>query len=194
MRIVLRKATMADADVLIRLFEIASFGFVEHIFRKLSDPGADIGHVLRGRLADPVSHLHAGKARLAEVDGFAVGLLSGEAVEDPPPPLDSDLPSMLRPIMELEHLAPGTFNVGFLAVVPEARGQGVAQALLEDAAGRAPAKGMSLSVHDGNAPARRLYERFGFREFARRPIVKAGWDIPASDWILMIRPGGGAVS
>jgi ribosomal protein S18 acetylase RimI-like enzyme len=181
MRIVLRAATMADADALIGFFDIASFGFVEHIFRKLSDPGADLANVLRARLADPASHLHVGKARLAEIDGVVVGLLSGEVIEDPPPPLESDFPAMLRPIMELEHLAPGTFNIGFLAVLPEARGQGVADC--------APAKGMSLSVHDQNAAARRLYEGFGFRETARRPIVKEGWDIPARDWVLMIRPG-----
>jgi ribosomal protein S18 acetylase RimI-like enzyme len=190
MRIGLREATMADADALIGLFDIASFGFVEHVFRYLSDPGADIAHVLRARLADPASHLHVGKARLAEIDGVVVGLLSGEVVVDPPVSLDSDFPAILRPIMELEHLAPGTFNVGFLAVLPEAQGQGVARALLEDAAGRAPAKGMSLSVHDQNAGARRLYESFGFREAARRPIVKAGWKTAARDWVLMVRPGG----
>lgn len=188
MRKGLREATMADA--LTGFFDIASFGFVEHIFRRLSDPGADIAAVLRARLADSASHLPYGKARLTEIDGVAVGLLSGDVVEDLPPQLDSDFPTMLRPIMELEHLAPGTFNACFFAVLPDVWGHGVARALPEDAAVHAPAMGKSLLVHDQNAPARRLYENFGFHEVARRKIIKEGWDVPARDWVLMTRPGG----
>jgi len=58
-------------------------------------------------------------------------------------------------------------NVHDLAVVPGRRGRGIGRALLTAAEERARAGGcckMTLEVQDGNAPARILYERFGFRD------------------------------
>jgi ribosomal protein S18 acetylase RimI-like enzyme len=57
-----------------------------------------------------------------------------------------------------------------VGVVPEARGRGVASALLQAVVTRAAQRqlaGLSLSVEDGNA-ARRLYERAGFEVVGRR--------------------------
>ena len=47
--------------------------------------------------------------------------------------------------------------------------------------------GLSLIVASGN-PARRLYARKGYREAARRPIVKEDWVVDSDDWILMTKP------
>ena len=58
-----------------------------------------------------------------------------------------------------------------LAVVPEARRQGVAAALLAGAmaeAGEQAAQTMVLEVATGNAAARALYQRAGFVEAGRR--------------------------
>ena len=60
-------------------------------------------------------------------------------------------------------------NVHDLAVLPEHRGRGVGRALLAGVEQRARARGcgkLTLEVQDDNEPARRLYERFGFRDFA----------------------------
>ncbi len=57
-----------------------------------------------------------------------------------------------------------------MAVVPQARGRGVGSALLVACLDRARAEGrraLSLSVEDGNAAARALYERHGFRAVGR---------------------------
>ena len=40
----------------------------------------------------------------------------------------------------------------------------------------------------GNAGARRLYERTGYTETARRPIVKDGWDCASDEWVLLVKP------
>jgi ribosomal protein S18 acetylase RimI-like enzyme len=57
-----------------------------------------------------------------------------------------------------------------MAVVPHARGRGIGSALLVACLDRARAAGrpaVSLSVEDGNAAARALYERHGFRPVGR---------------------------
>ena len=86
---------------------------------------------------------------------------------------------MFVPLQELENLAPGTWYVNVLAAYPEHRGQ----RLRHGAAGRGrdrwrptrPCAGLSIIVSDTNAGARRLYERCGYREIARRAKVKEGW-------------------
>jgi len=58
-------------------------------------------------------------------------------------------------------------NVHDLAVVPEHRGEGIGRALLEAAEARALSRGcckLTLEVQDDNAPARTLYQRFGFED------------------------------
>jgi ribosomal protein S18 acetylase RimI-like enzyme len=61
---------------------------------------------------------------------------------------------------------PGVVNLFQVWVAPEARGHGVAAALLDAALGWARSRGaraMQLGVVCGNDAARRLYERAGFR-------------------------------
>ncbi len=58
-------------------------------------------------------------------------------------------------------------NIHDLAVIPGHRGRGVGRALLAAAEARARARDcckLTLEVQDDNAPARLLYERFGFRD------------------------------
>jgi hypothetical protein len=46
---------------------------------------------------------------------------------------------------------------------------------------------MSIIVADTNTGARRLYERCGYREVARRRMVKDGWQHPGSDFVLLTK-------
>ena len=58
-------------------------------------------------------------------------------------------------------------NVHDLAVLPEKRGRGIGRALLAAAEADALGEGcckLTLEVQDDNAPARGLYESFGFRD------------------------------
>lgn len=47
-------------------------------------------------------------------------------------------------------------------------------------------RGISLIVSDINRGAQRLYERLGYEEVARRPIVKEQWQNDGREWVLMI--------
>ena len=100
------------------------------------------------------------------------------------------MPAMFVPLQELEDLVPGTWYVNVLAAYPDARGNGHGRALLGiadrlAAAGNRP--GLSIIVSDANTAARRLYERCGYRETARRPKVKEQWQAAGTEWILLTK-------
>ena len=60
-------------------------------------------------------------------------------------------------------------NIHDLAVVPERRGQGIGRALLEAVEAEGVRRGccrLTLEVQDENRRARRVYDRFGFIDFA----------------------------
>ena len=77
-----------------------------------------------------------------------------------------------------------------LATYPQYRGRGYGAELLsiaEDIARDTSKRGLSIIVADANVGARRLYERCGYRELARRAMVKAQWDHPGTDWVLLVK-------
>ena len=46
---------------------------------------------------------------------------------------------------------------------------------------------MSVTVSDANIGGRRLYELLGYRETARRTMVKEQWVSEGHEWILMAK-------
>jgi mycothiol synthase len=71
------------------------------------------------------------------------------------------------------HPAAGSWEVIYMGLIPEVRGSGVGDAIARHALERASAAGVErvvLAVDAGNAPARSLYARHGFRAWDRRTI------------------------
>jgi ribosomal protein S18 acetylase RimI-like enzyme len=103
------------------------------------------------------------------------------------------LPDLVRPLVELESQAPGSWYVNALAVFPEYRGAGLGSLLLAEAERLAQSTGaetLSLIVAGQNEGARRLYERTGYRMAARRPLVAFPGSQHEGDWVLMMKPIG----
>jgi ribosomal protein S18 acetylase RimI-like enzyme len=46
---------------------------------------------------------------------------------------------------------------------------------------------MSVIVSNANHGARRLYERTGYSEIARRPMVKDDWVNEGTEWVLLTK-------
>jgi len=86
-------------------------------------------------------------------------------------------------------LIAGELQIQNLATAPAFRRQGVAARLLDQVLARSRAAGLEaawLEVRAGNVAAIKLYERFGFREVARRP----GYYADGEEAVVMgYRPG-----
>jgi ribosomal protein S18 acetylase RimI-like enzyme len=190
-RPVFRPATRADADVLAELVNFAGEGMPLYLWGKLTERGETAWDVGRRRAAREQGAFSYRNATMVEHDGNGVGCLIGYEIADAPEPIGPDVPAMFRPLQELENLAPGTWYVNVLAVLPKYRGLGYGTELLRlaDATGRKLGKrGMSVIINEANAGGRRLYERMGYRQAATRPMVKEGWISEGRNWVLLTKP------
>ena len=186
-----RCATLADAVDLANLVEFASEGFSFYFWTQLAGPGRDPWEIGRERVSSETLGVSYRNALIAERAGRTIGVLIGYPLDVETERNEETLPALLVPLHELMSLAPNTWYVHVLAAYPEQRGRGVGSALLVEAdrlAAKAGVAGLSLIVSDTNAGARRLYERHGYREVARRRMVKNGWQHPGADWVLMKKP------
>ena len=191
MPVTLRPAVPEDAELLARVIDMAGEGLPLHLWSGMAAPGQDPWEVGRARARRDSGGFSWRNAVVAELAGQPAGAIVTYATDPEPEPPAADTPAMFVPLIELEALAPATRYINALAVLPQARRQGVAQALM-GAVAPGP-RGTSLIVTDTNAAARALYGRLGFAEAARRPVVAGGWQTPARDWVLMLRGVQGGV-
>ena len=183
------RATPADAGVLAELVQLASEGLGLHLWTKLA-AGGDPWSAGRARMSRETAGLSYRNAVIATLGGQPVAGMISYPLGDDAEAIPDDEPAVLVPLHDLMNLARGTWYVHALAVSPHHTGSGYGSALLAEAerlAARAGKSGMSLAVTDTNAGARRLYERCGYRETARRKMIKEGWDHPGIDWVLMTK-------
>jgi ribosomal protein S18 acetylase RimI-like enzyme len=192
LRFATRTATPADARLLATLVDLAGEGIPAFLWGQQAVPGQtplDIGMQRAARAEGGFSYK---KAWIAEVGGRAAGMLLGYPQPDPyeTGPLD-DLPPVVRPLVELEALSPGSWYVNAVAVLPDHRGAGVGSrlmALAKTSAGSAGCRDLSLIVAEDNRGAVALYRRLGYAEAARRQVVTYPGCRHGGDWLLMVCP------
>ncbi len=186
----LRVATAQDAPVLAELVNYAGEGLPEYLWTSMADNGQDPWQIGRERQAKKAAE---GQIFVVDDGKGAVAGLTGYVIPASPDPIPDDMPAMFRPLQELENLAPATWYVNVLAAIPAERGKGHGTRLLalaEELARDANLNGLSIIVADNNQGARRLYERSGYRETARRPMIKEGWQTEGDNWVLLVRDFG----
>ena len=185
-----RRATLDDVAALTELVEFAGEGLPLCLWTQLAGPGGDPWQIGRKRVSSETEGISYRHALIAERAGKTIGALIGYPLPDEPEPIEGALPALLVPLHELMNMAAGTWYVHALAAYPQHRGCGLGTALLGEAdksATSAGTSGLSLITSDTNTGARRLYERTGFREAARRRMVKENWQHPGTGWVLMIK-------
>lgn len=188
----IRDAVPGDAADLARLINMAGEGLPQFLWRKESEEtGLDpirIGGQRAARDEGAFSYRHA---RMAETEGSVTGMALAYRLDDPGEPVNlTTLPAVVRPLVELEALAPGSWYVNAVAAYPEYRGQGIGMALMEDCERAARADGagsLSLIVAGENSGAHRLYLRLGYRDISALPLVTWPGGPDGGDWILMAR-------
>jgi ribosomal protein S18 acetylase RimI-like enzyme len=185
-----RQAQESDALDLACLIDSASRGLVLWFWSTLREPGQSTIEVGRHRIRTlSASPLYYGAFTVAEINGAIAGALTGRLIPVPYERGDSaDLPEIFAPLLELEAVAAGTWYLTIVSVYPEFRGKGVGSALLnkaEEIARLTGAAQMSLVVEDANVAALRLYLRYGFDEWTRRPYLPFPGSTDEGDWVLL---------
>lgn len=187
-----RHALPDDAPALAELVNIAGEGLPLYLWTQMAEAGQSPWALGRERARRERGGFSYRNAIVREHGNAIAACLVGYPLDDEPAPADySELPPMFVPLQQLEDLVPGTWYVNVLAVYPEYRGRGFGRALLvtaEDIARDLGKRGLSVTVADSNIGARRLYERQGYAERARRAMVKQGWTSPGTEWVLLVKP------
>lgn len=191
MAIEIRSATASDAAHLVRFINMAADDLPLHFWRKSVGPEGDPWALGQERAARETGNFSYRNAWLAESDGKVGACLLGYAAESPDGPIDPDTPPIFVPLLQLEALIPGSWYLNVLASYQAFRGQGLGSALLAHAERIAATAGhdsISLIAADTHQDALRLYAAKGYREVARRAVVKDDWAVDASEWILFSKP------
>ena len=188
----IRRGQRRDAADLAVLVDIAAEGMASYMWRKtagVSELPAAIG---RARALRDEGGFSYRNAHIAEIEGEVAGAMVGYPLFDESSDL-SDVPPLVRGLVELELAVPDYWYVNVLAVYPEYRGRGIGTALLERAdelGSHANTRGMAIIVASGNEDAYRLYQRQGYRLFRKRRAADFPGAQRGQDWLLLTKPHG----
>lgn len=212
----IRRARPEDAPFLAWVALTAARSHVERGFVDVLVPGEGDGPRLafmETLLTSERRHWchHAGFL-VAEVDGRPAAALCGYAVDDPElaPPVDAivaaarargwsdaDLAAAfgrLKPIVDcLPEDVPGAWAVEWVATDPAHRRRGLVDALVQAALDEGRARGhrtAQILILIGNEPARRAYEKAGFRPADERRSPEVAAAIGAPGYLQLRRPLG----
>ena len=188
----IRSATSADAGHMAFLINLAGDGVPEYLWSGMAEgdqTGLEVGEQRAAAQQGSFSH---GSTRLACDGDTVLGMLVAYRIDDPYEMGDlNEYPEVVRPLIELEALAPGSWYINAIATYEQHRGKGVGTALMaetEAAAREAGCTNLSLIVADQNTTASRLYRHLGFAATASRPVVPFPGGHLAGDWELMLKP------
>ncbi len=190
MPLTIRKATLDDAALLVRIVDMASDGVVPALWAKMAPKGMDgaaLGHALVGAEEGDFSYRHG---FVVERDGVKVGGLIGYSLPTTPQPVGPEVPEIFVGVEELAHQVPGHWYINFMAVVPEGRRQGLGAALLNQAEEQArdcASPGLALIVAASNGNAMSLYQRAGYTERARCPFDLSDFGDEPTEAVLMVK-------
>ena len=184
--VILRPAEKSESRTIASLYSISSDGVADYIWTRLAQPGEDILDVGQRRYEREDSVFSYRNCTVVEIAGSIAGMLvafplqaGGDSVESDP---------VLVPYSRLEE--DNSYYICGMAVFPEHRGRGIGHRLLDLAEKHARAQGfgkLSLIVFEQNEGAKRLYDRTGYRETAREPVVPHPLIHYTGDAILMVK-------
>lgn len=187
----IRNAEKENARELAYLINLAGEGIPEHLWTGMiegNESALDVGARRAARAEGSFSYT---KARICVENNALLGMILAYRQPDPyeTGPL-SEYPDIVRPLIELEARAPGSWYINAVATYKEHRGKGVARKLMADAEVRARSGGcdrMSLIVASENAGAIRLYEYLGFHVAGTLPVIPYPGGLHGGDWVLMTK-------
>ena len=182
-----RPASKAECGIVARLYSISSDGVADYIWSKLAAPGEDLLEVGRRRYERESTDFSYENCTMAEIGGEVAGMLVAFPM-NVDSEADSELDPVLVPFDRLEE--DNSYYICGVAMLPEHRGRGVGSrlmALAEEQALELGFEKLSLIVFEQNVAAHRLYQRLGYKEVAREPVVPHPLIHVTGDAILMVK-------
>ena len=188
----IRDAKKKEADQLAWLVNLAGEGIPEYLWQQMAGENETAMEVGIRRVSSENIAFSYSKTRVCEEEEENVlGMLIAYRLPTPYPiDVADDFPEIVRPLVQLEARAPGSWYINAVATYPEHQGRGVASLLIEDSVERARLLGChqaSLIVASENEQAKRLYVRFGFNDVASRPVIPYPGCLHGGNWVLMAR-------
>lgn len=172
-RILFRPARRDESRTIARLFSMASDGVADYVWTKYARPGEDILDAGVRRYSGESSLFSYRNCVIAESGGKIAGMMAAFSMHRPDDPgASGETDPVLAPYSRLEQY--NSYYISGMALFPEHRGMGIGTKFLEIAEERAARYNLpqlSLIVFEENEGAVRLYERRGFYEIMREPVV-----------------------
>ncbi|UCH49789.1 MAG: GNAT family N-acetyltransferase [Betaproteobacteria bacterium] len=188
----IRRAHKEDAPVLARLINFAGEGIPLWIWRQSAASDEEAFAVGAQRAARDSGGFSYSNAHVAEFDGQVAAMLLGYRLPDPYDTGDlNEVPDVVRPLIELESRAAGSWYLNAIASFEHYRGRGIGSSLMSlalELARKSGATTLSLIVAQENQGAFRLYQREGYTALASRPVIPFPGCAFSGDWVLMTRP------
>lgn len=188
MTIRLRAATPADAADMAELVNMAGEGLPATMWASQATRRADAMDIGRAYSAEPEGPFSWTHATIAEIDGEVAGMVTTYLTSEHPFGFDEDTHPLVRPLLMLESQAPATRYVNAIATFERFRRRGVGRALMGHAEARPGRNGMAVITTDCNRGAQSFVHALGFAPAGSLPVIKADWDTPSRNWILLRKP------
>ncbi len=191
MEINIRSARREEAGQLAVLMNMAGEGIPSYLWTRMAEPGEEPMEVGARRVRRDEGGFSYQNAHVAEVGEEIAGSLVGYRLDDPYE-LGSleDYPEVVRPLVELEAMAPGSWYINAVAVSADHRRRGIGTMLMDHAvtlARETGARQMSLIVAEENRGAVDLYRKLDYQERASRPVVGFPGFEHSGKWLLLVR-------
>lgn len=187
-----RPAKKDESGMIAKLFSIASDGVADYIWTKNAEPGQNIFEYGTIRYAGDDTPFSYKNTIIAESGGEILGMILSfpmlESKTDDSETEDSEIDPVLEPYMKLEQY--GSLYICAMAVFEEYRGMGIGSKFLKIAEDKARGLGLSqlsLIVFEQNKGAHSLYNRNGFYEVMREPVVPHKLIHHTGDALLMVK-------
>lgn len=190
----IKDASKDDAVDLAYLINLAGEGIPEYLWKNIAEKGESPWEVGAKRAAREEGGFSYNNARICVAENILQGMILSYQQDNPYHVGNiNDFPPIVRPLIELESKAPGSWYINAVATFEQYRSQGVAQALILDAENKAKACGcdaISLIVASENRRAKKLYDFLGFNIADALPVVTFPGCHYAGKWLLMIKEPG----
>ena len=185
----IRPAHRSEARRIAELYRISSDGVADYIWTKLAQPGEEILAVGQRRYEREGTPFSYENCKMVELQGSVVGMLVAFPMKVNAEYEETD--PVLAPYSVLEE--DQSYYICGMAVDEAHRGRGIGAGLLDEAERTCRQLGLeklSLIVFEKNVGARRLYERHGYVERRRHPVVPHPLIHYTGEALLMVKSLG----